>query len=90
MSLSTRENPSRTIVWLFHSPANAKSKLWWMTIPGHSLDTSVGKLEWVASLKDMFEFQVIRASIEFWVVSTARCSASCFPSNYPFTNNWNR
>ena len=67
-SMSTRGNPSRTINWLFFNPANARSTVWDTTIPGHALDTSVGNLEWVASLKGLFKFRTDKANVEFWTV----------------------
>ena len=67
--MSTSENPPRTVNWLFFNPANAKSKIWNIIIPSHVLDTSVGNLEWVASLKRKFDFRTNEASIDFWTVN---------------------
>jgi len=71
MSLSTHGNPSKAlhINWLFFNPANAESTIRGMTIPGHALDTSVGNLEWVASLKRKFDFRTNEANINFLRVS---------------------
>lgn len=69
MSPSTHVNPSRTINWLFYNPVNVKSELRSMTIPGHSLDTPVEKLEWVASLEHTFNFRADKANTGFWTVN---------------------
>ena len=67
--MSTRGNPSRTINWLFFNPANTKSALRGITIPGHALDTSVEDLEWVTNLKHKFGFRTNEANIDFWTAS---------------------
>ena len=69
MGPSTRENPPRTINWLFSNPVNVRRAVHCIDVPGHPRDPAVEALEWVAALKENFRFQAHKSTIEFWKVS---------------------